>query len=106
MFQARGYGQGSHPLNTEGAVLLPQSFQGRIIMTNTVFGNNIIWPGLRASRDPGVWGQRPDVSSGLRPGDAGQEPRLPSKAVSGIIGGILIVLGKKLPISGLRAKQG
>ena len=31
MFQARGYGQGSHTLDTEGAVLLPQSLQGRII---------------------------------------------------------------------------
>ena len=83
MFQARGYGQGSHPLNTEGAMLLPQSFQGRIIMKKTDSDNNPICSGLCASRDPGVRGQRPDVSSGLRPGDAGQEPRLPAQAVSG-----------------------
>ena len=31
MFKASGYGQGSDPLNTKGAMLLSQSFQGRII---------------------------------------------------------------------------
>ena len=82
LFQARGYGQGSHALDTEGALLLTQSLQGRIIKRR-LGQYPISSSGLRPSRDPSVRGQRPDVGPGLRPGDARQEPRLPAQAVPG-----------------------
>ena len=84
MFKASGYGQGSDPLNTKGAMLLSQGFQGRFYQEEerleSIF---LISPGLCPSRDSGVWGRGPDVSPGLCPGDAGQEPGLPAQAVPG-----------------------
>ena len=53
--------------------------RGRLVSSIII----LFCPGLRASRDPGVRGQRADERPGLRPGDARQEPWLPPQAVSG-----------------------